>query len=182
MSDDGTLAENKLILLYLLQKMNIALSNNEICQFVMEQNVMDYFLAQSYLSQLVNAHFLDELTENGTTRYQVTPSGREALGFFENRISPWLKNAANEYIANNKSRIKSEYETSANYFPEINGEYLVKCAVCALDGTQIMEVDVTVPTKKQAQIICTNWKQNVNHIVSDIFASLIGTGKTTPKA
>ena len=163
MSENGALAENKLILLYLLQKMNIALSNDDICQFVMEHSVMDYFLAQQYLTQLVDTKFTD--------------SGREALGFFENRISSWLKNAANEYIANNKSRIKSDYETSANYFPEINGEYLVKCAVCALDGTQIMEVDVVVPTKKQAQIICTNWKQNVNHIVSDIFASLIGQGK-----
>ena len=177
MSENGALAENKLILLYLLQKMNIALSNDDICQFVMEHSVMDYFLAQQYLTQLVDTKFLEESSDNGTTRYHLTDSGREALGFFGNRISSWLKNAANEYIANNKSRIKSDYETSANYFPEINGEYLVKCAVCALDGTQIMEVDVVVPTKKQAQIICTNWKQNVNHIVSDIFASLIGQGK-----
>ena len=84
-----------------------------------------------------------------------------------------MRNAANEYILNNRQRIKNEYETSANIFPEINGEYLVKCAVCGIDGQQIMEVDVVVPTKHQAQIICINWKKNVSSIYGTIFASLI---------
>ena len=46
------LAENKLIILHLLQKMGIALSNSEICQFLLEKNYMDYFSVQQYLSEL----------------------------------------------------------------------------------------------------------------------------------
>ena len=37
------LAEHKLIILHLLQKMGISLSNSEICQFLLEKNYMDYF-------------------------------------------------------------------------------------------------------------------------------------------
>ena len=173
MSDDGKLAENKLILLFLLQKMNLSLSNNEICQFALERNIMDYFNVQQYLSELSDADFLEPFTDNGTTKYSITPEGENVLEFFQNRIPEWMRNAANEYILNNKNRIKSEYETVANYFPEINGEYLVKCAVYGIDGQQIMEVDVVVPTKHQAQIICSNWKKNVNTIYGTIFSSLI---------
>ena len=41
------LAEHKLIILHLLQKMGIALSNSEICQFLLEKNYMDYFPSSS---------------------------------------------------------------------------------------------------------------------------------------
>ena len=34
------LAEHKLIILHLLQKMGISLSNSEICQFLLEKNYM----------------------------------------------------------------------------------------------------------------------------------------------
>ena len=37
------LAKNKLTIMYLLQKMGIALSNSEICQFLLEKDYMDYF-------------------------------------------------------------------------------------------------------------------------------------------
>ena len=173
MSDSGKLAENKLILLFLLQKIDLSLSNNEICQFALERNIMDYFNVQQYLSELTDCDFLEAFTDNGTTRYHITSEGSEALEFFQNRIPEWMRNAANEYIINNRQRIKAEYETSANYFLEMNGEFLVKCAVCGIDGQQIMEVDVVVPTKHQAQLICNNWKKNVSQIYGNIFASLI---------
>ena len=46
------LAEHKLIILHLLQKMGISLSNSEICQFLLEKNYMDYFSVQQYLAEL----------------------------------------------------------------------------------------------------------------------------------
>lgn len=173
MSEENQLAENKLIILYLLKKINIPLSNNEISQFALEGNIMDYFAVQQCLTELTDCDFIEEYTENGSTRYITTPEGNSALNFFQTRISEWLKISANEYIVNNNKRIRSEYETNANYFPEINGDYLVKCSVSGLDGSKIMEVDVTVATKVQAQIICKNWKKNVNSIVGDIFTRLV---------
>ena len=49
------LAEHKLIILHLLQKMGISLSNSEICQFLLEKNYMDYFSVQQYLAELESA-------------------------------------------------------------------------------------------------------------------------------
>ena len=66
------LAENKLLILYLVKKIEIPLSNSEIWQFVSEKNLMDYFSAQQYLSELVESRLLEMTTENNTTRYTIT--------------------------------------------------------------------------------------------------------------
>ena len=50
------LAEHKLIILHLLQKMGISLSNSEICQFLLEKTYMDYFSVQQYLDRADTAY------------------------------------------------------------------------------------------------------------------------------
>lgn len=76
------LAENKLIILYLIEKIEIPLSNSEICQFALEKNLMDYFSVQQYLSELVESGLLEMTTENNSTRYTITSDGEDTLNYF----------------------------------------------------------------------------------------------------
>ena len=76
------LAENKLIILYLIEKIEIPLSNSEICQFALEKNLMDYFSVQQYLSELVESGLLEMATENNSTRYTITSDGEDTLNIF----------------------------------------------------------------------------------------------------
>lgn len=69
------LAEHKLIILHLLQKMGISLSNSEICQFLLEKNYMDYFSVQQYLAELESAGWLEKTREQNNTRYTLTDDG-----------------------------------------------------------------------------------------------------------
>lgn len=77
------LAENKLIILYLLSKMGVSLSNNDICQFAMDRNIMDYISVQQCLMELTDSQYLESTTENGATRYNITKEGTTVLGFFQ---------------------------------------------------------------------------------------------------
>ena len=86
------LAENKLIILHLLQKMGIALSNSEICQFLLEKNYMDYFSVQQYLSELEGAGWLEKTKEQNNTRYTLTDDGEDVMNYFISRISDEVKN------------------------------------------------------------------------------------------
>ena len=166
------LAENKLIILHLLQKMGIALSNSEICQFLLEKNYMDYFSVQQYLSELETAGWLEKSREQNNTRYTLTDDGEEVMNYFISRISDEVKNEINIYAQENSRRIKAEYAVTANYFPEMNGDYLVKCGLCDDSGATLMEVSVSVVTKHQAQNICRNWKKNVNQYYRNFLSSL----------
>lgn len=167
------LAEDKLIILYLVEKMGIALSNSEICQFLLEKNYINYFNAQQYLSELVESGFLDQQKENNTTRYSLTDEGTEVLSIFIKHISPAAKNDIISYVHENGKRIKAEYEVTANYFLELNNEYSVKCGIYDSEGVCLMEINVSVPSKEQARLMCSNWKKNVNKLYGSIFTAMI---------
>ena len=177
------LAENKLIILYLIKKMGIALSNSEICQFSLEKNYMDYFSVQQYLAELVDAGWLEKNRDNHNTRYTLTDEGNDIINYFIRHISESAKNEINTYIHENSKRIKAEYEVTANYFLELNNNYLVKCGLCDSDGSNLMEISVSVATREQAQLICGNWKKNVNKLYGSVFSSLASAKKEdTPQA
>lgn len=166
------LAENKLILLYLINKMSMPLSNSEICLFALEKDYMDYFSLQQYLGELVDSEFLEVTKENNSLMYTLTDEGLDVLSYFINHISDKHKNEINVFVNENRGRIRAEYDITANYFPEINNDFLVKCGICESDGTSLMELSVLVPTKEQAQNICYNWKKNVNDVYSSIMSVL----------
>ena len=174
------LAENKLIILHLLQKMGIALSNSEICQFLLEKNYMDYFSVQQYLSELEGAGWLEKTREQNNTRYTLTDDGEEVVNYFITRISDEVKNEINTYVHENNRRIRAEYAVTANYFPELNGDFLVKCGLCDDSGATLMEISVSVVSKNQAQNICRNWKKNVNQYYREFLSSLATENQDTP--
>ena len=167
------LAENKLIILYLVEKMGIPLSNSEICQFSLEKNYMDYFSVQQYLAELVEVGWLDKNRDNNNTRYTLTDEGEEIVNYFIQHISEQAKNEINIYVQENSKRIRSEYEVTANYFPEWNDEYLVKCGLFDSNGANLMEISLSVATKDQARLICDNWKKDVSQLYGTILSTLI---------
>ena len=142
------LAEHKLIILHLLQKMGISLSNSEICQFLLEKNYMDYFSVQQYLAELESAGWLEKTREQNNTRYTLTDDGEEVINYFINRISDEVKNEINTYVHENSRRIRAEYAVTANYFPEMNGDFLVKIAG-SMGSSKTKEIQFCQEIKKQ---------------------------------
>ena len=52
------LASNKLLILYILNKINMDLTNSQITQVVLDTEVINYFSLQQFLSQLMESKFL----------------------------------------------------------------------------------------------------------------------------
>ena len=175
------LAQHKLIILHLLQKMGIALSNSEICQFLLAKNYMDYFSVQQYLAELVQAGWLEKSREQNNTRYTLTDDGEDVINYFIGHISEEVKNEINIYVHENSKRIRAEYAVTANYFPELNGDFLVKCGLCDDTGATLMEVNVSVVSKTQAQLICRNWRRHVNRYYREFLSALAAEDTAEPE-
>jgi predicted transcriptional regulator len=167
------LAENKLALLYLIDKMEIPLSNGQISQFALEENLMDYFVIQQCLGEMVETDFLESSQNENSTRYSITDAGVSALEYFERRLEPDLRKRINAYVLENRRRLKRDYEITANYFYDsLTNEFVVKCGVYE-DAKVLMEVNVSVVTRDQAKIIVNNWKRSASDRYSDILDSLV---------
>lgn len=173
------LAEHKLIILHLVQKMGISLTNSEICQFLLKKEYVDYFSAQQYLAELSDAGWLEKAKEHNNTRYTLTDEGEEVLNYFQTHIAEDVKHEISTYVKENSKRIRAEYAVTANYFPELNGDYLVKCGLCDDNSVLLMEISVSVVSKEQAQQICSNWRKNVSHLYGS-FLNTLATGDGAP--
>lgn len=167
------LAENKLIILYLIYKMGMALSNSEICQFALEKNYMDYFSVQQYISELVETHLLKQNKYKNDTRYTLTQKGKDIIYYFISHMAENIKDEIDYYVQQNKRRIHTESEVTACYDLQPNNDYVVKCTLCDGDGTNLMEISFTVATQQQAKLVCNNWKNNVTRIYGTILNTFI---------
>lgn len=167
--------EHKVMLLYLIHKMDIPLSNSQITQFALEENYMNFYSVQQYLKEMVNTDYLDSSYDNNITRYTITGEGIKALDTFAAHIPNQIKNRIAKYVAANRKEIIKCFETTANHFYDnVTNEYIVKCGVYDYD-TLLMELNLSVVNKEQALLICNNWKNNVGSLHAQIINILLTT-------
>ena len=169
--------EHKIMLLFLINRMDIPISNSQITQFALEENYMNFYSVQQYLKDMVEIDYLDCSTDNNTTRYTITGEGVRALNTFANYVPQHLKNRIAKYVSENRREVMKGFETTANHFYDHDtDEYIVKCGVYDYD-TLLMEINVSVVNKEQALFICNNWKSDVGRLHAQIIDILLTKGE-----
>lgn len=109
------LAQNKLLLLYIIDKSEKPLTNEEMTEFVLENNYMNYFLIQQYLSELISSNFIEYLTIEDKNVYKIMDKGKATLSYFEDRISKVIK----EEITSKFIKIRKMKKRQLKYYVSI---------------------------------------------------------------
>ena len=170
--------ENKLLLLYLINMMDLPMSRAQITDFVIQKELMHHFILEQNLTDMVGKKFLEASLENSadenTTRYALTEDGLDNLELLQNQIPRPVRNMITQYVEENRGKIKKGFEKTAHYFPNTdNDEYIVKCGVYDdKRGSMLMEISVPVITREQAKFIQANWNENYNSLYQRILAIL----------
>lgn len=170
--------ENKLIVLYLVHKINLPVSNLQITRLVLENKFMNYFLLQQFLNELCESKFLAAEVTGDQTVYTVTPAGKQTLEFFSGHIPAGIKARIDNTVATIRKSIRNETLITADFIPESENEFIVTCQV-GEESFSLMEIKVTVGTKNDARMICDHWKKYSQAIYSEIIDSL--TKKREPE-
>ena len=76
----------KLMILYMLNKVDFPLTNSQISEFFLENEYTNYFSLQESINELCENNFVFSDTVRNTSYYHLTSEGRESLKFFENKI------------------------------------------------------------------------------------------------
>ena len=171
------IAQNKLILLYLLDNINISMTNAEMCQFALEKQMMDYFSVQNCLEELVSSDLLDKYKENNLTWYKITDVGREMLKLFMDKIPGWMRNETADYINKNGERLKNQFEINTLIEKRPEGDYFVSCKLYGADRSVMMEIGVAVPAEKYAKEVSYNWESRAEEIYLEVLNMMTKTGK-----
>lgn len=169
--DTQELAENKLLLLYIFDNVQLPLSNTLITEIVLENNLLNYFQLQQYLSELVDSGFLTLEKENKKQLYNLTAAGKKVLQYFENRISNSKKEILKSYLKSRSEILKKEIEITADYFPDDDSNYIITCKIME-NSSCIIELKLKVDSNDKAKQICSKWKSDPYKIYNLIMDKL----------
>ncbi len=161
------LAENKLIILYILNRIDMPITGEQINRIISDNNLMNYFYLQQYLNELEESNFID-LKES---KYVLTEFGLNALKLFFKHIQEGTRKKIDEYIVINKEKFKQESQYIATYYKKSDREYIANLKVVENDIV-LIEINLNLVNAQQAKIVCANWKQKSNDVYNYIVKAL----------
>ncbi|MDV3426529.1 MAG: DUF4364 family protein [Bacillota bacterium] len=171
LEDTLELAEFKLLVLYIINQVNMPISKSKITEIVLENNFINYFTLQQYIEELLTSSLLKYKENDDKSRLYITDRGKKVLSFFQNRISPEKMLQVNNYLNGKLNKIKEEILINGDY--TLDGEnYLVDLKAKENDSL-LMELKLSVVSKKQAQDLIKLWKENSSDIYNKIIQILI---------
>ena len=155
---NSTLTLYKLIVLYMLNKVDFPLSKAQISDFILGKEYTNFLTLQEVLNDLVDAGFAESKTMRNRTLLTITQEGQNTLSYFENRINPEIIEDINEYFINNNMQIKNELAVQAQYYKNTAGEYTAELVVKD-KNVNLLSLSLSVPTEDIASSICANWQK-----------------------
>ena len=148
----------KLIVLYMLDRVNFPITTAQISSFILEKEYTNFLTLQQVISELTEAQMLSPRTLNNRTLLTITEEGRETLHFFENRISDTIKAEIIEFFQENEWDLRNEVSVLSDYYKSTSGEYEAHL-IAKERELNLIELKLSVPTKEVAKTICDNWQR-----------------------
>ena len=162
----------KLMNLYMLHQVNFPLTNAQLSNFFLDREYTTYFTLQKALNELLDAGLVKKETMRNSSRYEITKEGEETLEFFGKNISPAIVSDMDEYLKQNRFRMRNEVGLISNFYKSTNQDYIVHCEV--REGKAVLvNLDISVPDKEQAEIMCNHWKDRSQEIYAYVMKSLM---------
>ncbi len=162
----------KLIVLYMLSKVDFPLTNAQISDFILTKGYTTYFKLQQAISELCEAELVREEITHNRTLYHLTDDGRESIQFFKNKISKAIQKDIDTFMKEKKYDLKNETAVKADYYKNTAGEYSVRCQV--LEGAEpLIELTLSVPSENEAESIATNWQKKNQQVYAWLMAELL---------
>lgn len=162
----------KLIILYMLNKVDFPLTNSQVSEFILDEGYTTYFKLQQAISELIESGFIREESTHSRTFYHLTEEGEETIHLFRNDISPAIQQDIDTFLKEKQYELKNEVSVKADYYRNSNLEYAVRCQVIE-QGMPLIDLTVSVPTKSEAETIVNNWPEKSQELYALVMSHLL---------
>ncbi|MBO4651813.1 MAG: DUF4364 family protein [Lachnospiraceae bacterium] len=168
-----TLMLYKLIVLYILDRVDFPMTNAQLATFITEREYTSYFNVQQVLADLVDDGYITLEQKRNAAFYRITPDGHEALSFFYKNISRNIRDDIDMYLTEQQYTLREESSNVADYYEVRKGEYTVELKVLERDAP-VIEIRLTMPSRDNAETICRNWRKKNADIYAYVLNALLG--------
>ena len=170
-SDNETLAENKLLILYILGKMIAPIDNTNLYKLILSTQDMNYFYFQQFLLDLLEIKYIKTYQKDNKDVYEITEQGREALNLTLDMLPGIIKLKVDINFKNELSNSKEQESITAEFTPKSETDYTVTCKINE-NHNCIFELKIFAGSREEAKKIVDNWKENAHNIYPDILNTL----------
>lgn len=162
----------KLIVLYMLDRVNFPLTKTQVGDFILEKEYTNFLTLQQVISELIEADLISADSIRNRTHLSITKDGQETLSFFENRINDGIKADIKNFFKENELELRNEVSVLADYYKSTSGEF--EAHLIAKDrNINLVEITLSVPTEETAATICDNWQKKnqeiYQHLIQELF-------------
>lgn len=171
-SDNETLAENKVLILYILNQINRPITNDKLYKLVLSAIDMNYFYFQQFLLDLIETHFILTYQKEEQNIYEITEAGKNTLELTMDILPGIIKLKADTNLKAALESVEEEFSVVAEYTPKSENNYVVICKIIENNET-VFEVKTFACSREQAKEIVDNWKSNSDKIYPKILETLL---------
>ena len=178
-SNDETLAESKVLILYILSNIKRPISNNALYKIILSVFDMNYFYFQQFLLDLINSDFVLTYEQEEQHMYMITDKGTRTLELTEDILPGIIKLQVDTNLKYTLDDVNEENSIIAEYTPINENYYNVTCKVME-NNECLFEVKTFAGSREQAKQIVNNWKKHAGVMYPDLLKILTQDFKDDP--
>lgn len=171
-SDNATtLAENKVLILYLLNLIQGEIRQDDLYKLISPINNINYFYFKQVLTDLIDSNLVGTYTKEEPV-IRITSEGKNAYLLTKDVLPGIIKLKADNIFEKEFSNIEEASSITAEFIPRSENEYTIKCKIVE-NNESIFEVKTFAGSRERAKRIVENWKQNANTLYPQILNMLL---------
>ena len=169
----GETSVNKLILLFVFDKMESPLSERTLLDMCSSSNDwINYMDCVMVIQKLLADGFICEIPSADDPLFIITPEGRESLASFYIHIPLSTRAEISRFIKNNSARYRTRQDCKSDYYQNKDGTYTVFLKILA-PVQPMLELKFVVPDKKTANTIYKKWEDKASELYSVVYETLV---------
>lgn len=170
-TDSETLAENKVLILYILDQTNKPITNDNLYKLVLTAVDMNYFYFQQFLLDLIETKFVITYKKESQDIYELTEHGKNTLDLTLDILPGIVKLKIDTNLKSTLENVEEEHSIIAEYTPKNENNYIINCKIVENNET-LFEVKSFAYSREQAKDVVDNWRRNADKIYPQILELL----------
>ncbi|MBR2787111.1 MAG: DUF4364 family protein [Clostridia bacterium] len=177
-TDSETLAENKVLILYILDQTHKPITNDNLYKLVLTALDMNYFYFQQFLLDMINTKFIVSYTKETQSVYELTDLGKTTLDLTLDILPGIVKLKVDTNLKSTLDAVEEEHSIIAEYTPKDENNYVINCKIIENNET-VFEIKTLAYSREQAKNIVYNWKNSAGEIYPKVLNLLNNTSDVT---
>ena len=162
-TDSETLAENKVLILYILDQTHKPITNDNLYKIVLTAIDMNYFYFQQFLLDMIDTNFVISYEKENQIMYELTEHGKHTLDLTLDILPGIVKLKIDTNLKSTLETVEEEHSIIAEYTPKNENNYIINCKIIENSET-VFEIKSYAYSREQAKEVVDNWKNNANKI------------------